>query len=316
MKKWIVSLVLIVVLLCAATYLFIPSKISVVSASYIGASENSSARYLLDSAKWKQWWTFTDSAGNSLPYQNGFFISNGDTFRLDKLLHMSADIIIKHSTDTTRSRVLLIAQSNDSCVLQWQCSLDAGANPITRFQQYRKAIALKKAIDKVISHFRVFAENPENVYGLKLTRSSINDTLFMSNKVIYNAIPTTPDIYRQVQQLQAYIEKNGGVQSGNPIYNTIKTDATHYQLMVAVPINKVMTGNDLFSFKRMIRGSFIVTDVKGGEQAIENASNSLDLFFSDYSKTSMAMNFRMLITNRLETPDSSQWVTRLYHPVY
>lgn len=316
MKKWIVSLLLIVIVLVASTYVFIPSKISVLSASYVGGSENSSARYLVDSAKWKQWWSLKDSAGNSLPYENGFFISNGDTFSLARTLHMSADIVIKHGSDTTNSNVILIAQNNDSCILQWRCSLEAGSDPVIRFKQYRKAVALKKSIDMVIRHFRAFAENPENVYGLKLIRSSTKDTLFISNKVVYPVNPGTVEIYKQVQQLQAYIEKNGAVQSGNPIYNATKLDATHYQLMVAVPVNKVMTGDAAYSFKRMIPGSFIVTEVKGGDWTIENASTNLDLFFSDYSKTSMAMNFRMLVTNRLETPDSTQWVTRLYHPVY
>ena len=76
--------------------------------------------------------------------------------------------------------------------------------------------------------------------------------------------------------------------------------------------------NDLdgYTFKKMIKGSFMVTEVVGGEYTVAKASKSLQQYFTDYKKTSMAINFTMLITDRMYQPDTTKWITRLYQPVY
>jgi len=315
MKKLMLSLVLILVLLVAAVYIFIPAQIKVSAVKKIGASEPGTARLFLDSS-WTKWWGADDSTGNSFSAENGVYICNGSEFRLAKLLHMSADITITHNEQAFTSRALVIAKTTDTSVIQWQLTLDGGSNPIERFKNYRTAVALKKNIDNVINRFRHFVEKPENVYGITLARTSIKDTLFISKKASYSYYPHTAAIYEQVAILKTYAEKNGAQQISAPIYHITRIDSNHYELMTAVPINKKLDGDATFTFKRMIPGSFIVAEVKGGEQAVETASRNLDQFFEDYNKTAMAISFRMLLTNRLETPDSTQWVTRLYHPVY
>jgi ABC-type spermidine/putrescine transport system permease subunit I len=66
----------------------------------------------------------------------------------------------------------------------------------------------------------------------------------------------------------------------------------------------------------MVKGSFMVTEVLGGDSTISKASHNMEQYFQDFRRTSMAMNFTMLVTDRQLQPDSSKWITKLYHPVY
>jgi hypothetical protein len=93
-------------------------------------------------------------------------------------------------------------------------------------------------------------------------------------------------------------------------------DEGRYQLMAAVPVNKHLPESAAFSMKYMVKGSFMITEVAGGDSTINKASQNMQQYFQDYRKTSMAMNFTMLVTDRILQPDSSKWVTKLCMPVY
>lgn len=317
MNKWILGLSLTVIVAVACIYIFIPSKIVVSSAALVGMSENGTARFLFDENKWGNWWTYkSDDEPVNFNHTRGSFICNEDSFRLAELFHMSANIAIHHQQNTIQSKLLAVSVTTDTTGIQWACTLDAGNNPFTRYRKYLEAKALKKNMDQVLSHFRAFAQKPENIYGISLTRASIKDTVLISAKAVFTQKPHTPDIYKLVSSIQQYIQQKGAKQSGNPIYNITRSDRNQYHLMVAVPTDRILAGDSRFSFKRMIRGSFIISEARGGEYSIEQAQKNLDLFFNDYNKTPMAIDFQMLVTDRLQVADTAQWVTLLYKPVF
>jgi hypothetical protein len=317
MKKWILGVLMIIVLFVAGIYLFIPSQIEVSAAAKIGVSENGAARFILHKESWPRWWNTKDSSSTAIFKQSAdHFIVGNDTLSLMKLFHMSADVEIKTANRALETRLLLVAMKIDTTGFQWHHTIYAGNNPFARISRYQEAKALKKTMDLVLNHMRSFLEKPENVYGVTLLRTSIKDTLLISSRAEFATVPNTSMIYNEVKTLIAYAEKNGAIQTGSPIYHVTQTDNNHYDIMTALPINKILPGNSRFSFKRMVPGSFIVTDIKGGEYAVEQGQKSLDQFFADYRKTSMAINFRMLVTDRMKITDSTQWITRLYQPVY
>ena len=98
--------------------------------------------------------------------------------------------------------------------------------------------------------------------------------------------------------------------------NVEKTDSMQFKLMVAVPTNKILQDEGNIFFVRMIPGSFMSTEVNGGVYTVNHAFSQLQMFMSDYQKTSMAIPFNALITDRTMEPDTSKWITRLYQPVY
>jgi hypothetical protein len=41
----------------------------------------------------------------------------------------------------------------------------------------------------------------------------------------------------------------------------------------------------------------------------------MQLYFDDYDKTSMAITFQYLVTDRIKEADTAKWITEIYAPV-
>ena len=72
---------------------------------------------------------------------------------------------------------------------------------------------------------------------------------------------------------------------------------------------------DSFSFKRMVKGWILVSDIKGGPARINQAIIEMRNFVNDYSKIPIALPFESMVTDRMAEPDTSKWTTRLYFPI-
>ena len=317
MKKLFLFLVLLLILFCAGTYIFIPSTLTVSSTTSMLASENGTARQVLEPNNWPRWWTYlhTDTSSPDRPLQLNFTVGS-DSFRLTEKFYKSAKINISHQGRQIATELIVIPLSTDSTGIQWHYSEPSSMNPFKRFQQYRDASKIKKNMDSVLLNLSAFLVKLQNVYGIPITRTSITDTLFLSAKTVSLNYPHTPDIYALIKKIQAYAAKQGLKQTGSPIYNIMRVENKDFQLMAAIPVDRAIPDQHDFVTKHMVRGSFIVTEVLGGEHAVDKAWQDLLLYFNDYRKTSMAINFSMLITDRMYQPDSSRWITRLYQPVY
>ena len=96
----------------------------------------------------------------------------------------------------------------------------------------------------------------------------------------------------------------------------IRYDSGYFKTMVAIPVNKVLPGNDSFLLKRLEPGKILVARVKGGLYTTSEALREMEIYKEDNHLMSPAIPFESLITNRLEEPDTSKWVTKIYYPVF
>jgi hypothetical protein len=317
MKKMLVVLLSLTVLFCICIYIFIPGKLTVSSAAVMQASENGTQRFVLEAHNWRAWWNYRNQYPASYTQQPAdSFLANEDLFRLTESLYKSAKIEIIHNSKPISTELMIIPLGSDSTGIEWKYSVATGPDPFKRLSRYLDAKKVKESMDAVLADLRQFLSKKENVYGISIQKTSTTDTLLVTSKTTLAAYPHTPEIYTLVKKIQAYAMKNGAKQTGSPIYNITPIDSTHFQLMAAIPVDKEIHTNNGFSFRRMVRGSFMVTEVTGGEYTVEKASKSLQQYFNDYRRTSMAISFTMLITDRLYQPDTAKWITKLYQPVY
>jgi hypothetical protein len=86
--------------------------------------------------------------------------------------------------------------------------------------------------------------------------------------------------------------------------------------MVGIPVNKVLNESGDIVLKRMVLGNILEAEVQGGTFRVNQAAKQLEHYVSDYKYSSPAIPFQQLVTNRLQEPDSSRWITRLYYPVF
>lgn len=313
MKKLLLILVLILALFTSVLYLFIPGKIIIDSSVVVKTTDVGTERFVIDETKWPLWWHY----GNPGEHQTGpVFNHNGYTFQPTGKFYKSVDIAIRKGEWSLASKLLIIAMAVDSTSLQWKSELLPGSNPVARLTAYLEAKRIKAQMDEVLGNLKDFLSKTDNIYGIHIERNRLRDTLYVSSKQLLPKNPTVKEIYQLIDKIKTYIQQSGTEPSGSPIYNATRMDEGRYQLMAAVPVNKQLKETSDFSMKYMVKGSFMITEVAGGDSTINKAAKNMQQYFQDYRKTSMAMNFTMLVTDRILQPDSSKWVTKLCMPVY
>lgn len=314
MKKLLLFLMVTLVLFGLGVYVFIPAKLSLTSTAVIKTTDIGTERFVIDEANWGKWWNYSkDSSIHPAPAS---FMVNGDEFKLMQKFYKSIDIRINHHSRELKSKLLIISLALDSTGIEWNSDYELGNNPFTRFTGYFDARQVKKNMDEVLVNLKAFLSKKENVYGIPIERNHLKDTLYVTAKTILPTQPSNADIYALIKKIQDYAAKNNVKQTGSPIYNVTEMENNRYQLMAGIPLDKSLKEVAGFSMKYMVKGSFIITEVVGGDYTVNQASKSLLQYFQDFHKTSMAMNFTMLVTDRMLQPDSSKWITKLYQPVY
>ncbi|MEO6637337.1 MAG: hypothetical protein ABIN25_03605, partial [Ginsengibacter sp.] len=251
------------------------------------------------------------TASPSHPYMDGL-----DEYKMVEKFYKSASIRINHNTKELASKLSVISLAVDSTGIEWICAFETGADPFTRLSRFMEAKEIKTNMDEVLTHMKLFLSKTENIYGIPVERNYLKDTLYVTTKITVPVYPSNATIYDLIKKIQVYAAKNGANQTGSPIFNVTEMDNNKLQLMAGIPVDKNFPESGGFSLKHMVRGSFMITEVVGGDDAIHKASKSLQQYFADYRKTSMAMNFTMLVTDRMYQADSSKWITKLYQPVY
>jgi|SRR5579871_5682478 len=308
MKKWFLGLGIIIILL-VCIYVFIPSTIKISTIAVVDCTKNGLYRVLTDETKlsgWLQDSNLSDSSGIS---------SNADKYTLNKKLLNGAEILIEHNGENLNSNIILFSPKVDSTIVTWECSFSAGLNPYKRFLQYNKAVGIKKNMDVVLNRFKKFAGKIENVYDFPILKSSTNDSLLIATKFTTKIYPSVNEIYNAIQLLKNYIAKSNAIETDYPMLNVTMLGKEEFQTMVALPIDKKLEGNKTIFARQLIRGNYMTTMVTGGQPTINKALQQMQFYFDDYQKTSVAIPFQLLITDRVIEKDSAKWITKIYAPV-
>jgi hypothetical protein len=209
----------------------------------------------------------------------------------------------------------LISFATDSTGAVWQCELPAGNSPLSRLANYKKALEIKNDMTLILDNFNAFISDPKNVYGVSIFRGSTKDTFLLSAKYRNPVYPSTAEIYRYLIPLRKSIASQHAEITGYPMVNVSRQDDNSYEVQVAIPTNRLLQGKDSLFVRRMVPGNFMVCEVQGGEYTIREELKQLEYYINDYGKTVMAISFQTLVTDRMNEPDTSKWVTLLYVPV-
>jgi hypothetical protein len=312
MKKWIAGLVLALILTVSCVYLFIPSKIVISTIISSQATINGEFRYISSEEKWPRWWQ--DSDGK--PHRPGDpFTYNETSFRLIKHSYNVVGIEIEQNGLKLPSIIHLVSFKIDSTVAIWQGELPAGKNPVTRIINYRKALEIRKNMNRVMKNLSSFISNSKNVYGVSITRTTNQDSTLLSARFISPAYPTTSELYDYFDAVGKNIKKQKAKSTGYPMMNVIKLENDSFETEVAVPTSRELKNDGEFIFMRMIPGNSMMTEVTGGSYTANEALRQIELFIADYGRFKIANSFQSLLTNRLSEPDTLKWITKIYVPV-
>lgn len=309
MKKWIFFFCLILLVLTASVYFFIPAKQSFSYATIITNTKEGTSRILLDKDKWQSWWPGHKENDTVYSYKNY-------NYRIKKIMLNSLDITIFNTADSSKGSLQITESGTDSAELIWTSTFKFSANPLERLIQYKRSYGIKSNIRNFLDDLTTYFDKQENIYGMKVVKEKVTDSSLIAVKQTFRHYPSTKEIYDMIQSLNDYIHKKGGEETNYPMLNVHYEAPGNYETMVAIPTKIDLPSEGNFRLKKMVLGNILMAEVKGGIHSVIKGEEELTNYVNDYHKLSPAIPYQSLVTNRLLEGDTTKWVTRLYYPIF
>ena len=309
MNRWLSASCILLVLVIAAIYFFIPSPLKSSLLVPVKCNVFGADRVLGDTGKWARWWPEYVKGSGGLEY-------DGVNYRPGKRFLRSVEINIDDKGRALSGMLAVFSAPHmDSCYLQLQFDQRVSLNPLKRIKQYREAQHLKADMMIILDSFRTYLQSMQNVYGLKMVEKSTPGSLLEQTIHIVGMYPTTDTIYTEVRKLERFLAAHGSIKAGYPMVNITALADGRFKLRVALPTDKVIPNSGDVQSAEVPTDIFLQADVVGGDGAVRAAFGSMDNYISDYGRTIVAIPFASLITDRRLEPDSAKWVTRIYWPL-
>ncbi|MFN8252111.1 MAG: hypothetical protein U0V75_09535 [Ferruginibacter sp.] len=308
MKKRVLTLLAVLAAAFLVAYFVIapPEKHS--NTVQLQCTQTAFTRFLLNKKKWPQWWPGKIQNDSTLEY-------SGLEFSVQKVLLNGILFSIKKGDEQYSGRLDILPADSNLCTAGFTTAFDVPSGIMERFRSYGAAKEINAVTDHLLTDLQSFFNQQENVYGMKVERQKVTDTMLISTSRVQDHYPSTTEVYDMLASLKQYILSVNGKETNPPMLNVYKEDSTRYNVMVAIPTAALLPATEIFKPKRMVPGYILVGDVKGGIAVIKKAEEEMYNYVIDYGKSSPAIPFQSLLTNRQQEPDSSKWITRLYYPV-
>lgn len=305
MKKlfWIVpgALILLVVLLVV----LIPTQMVVSEKTGIGTSQDGLMRLLTNKDRWQQWWPANQK---QLVYEN-------ENFSFQQAQLKTAFVGVAFDDTLLRGQLTTLFYQKDSSGVVFQVALPPATNPLQKLRYFFKSKQLSNLAEEAILRLKKTAALEENIYGLAIRQEKVKDSAFVALRFETTGYPQTTAVYAAIAELRQYIQAKGATESAPPMLHANVVENQKYEVMVAIPVNRPLEGFGKIEPKRMVLGNILVAEVKGGAYTAEKAIETLTAYVTDRKRLSPAMPFQSLVTNRMQEPDTSKWITRVYFPV-
>ena len=146
MKKILVALAILVVAVSLGVYIFIPKQLAIGHHVSVKTNDKWAFKYAMSSDEWKKWWP----SGTNQHSGDSLFPYDGLSFAIDSLYYNALLIPIEKNGVTINSKLYVMPVQKHEVQLTWECSLDGGYNPVIRWQQYNRAVAVKKSMAGIL----------------------------------------------------------------------------------------------------------------------------------------------------------------------
>lgn len=313
MKKLLAGFAILLILLCAGAYIFFPQKLKVSTVTYVKVSLDGAFRYLSGDHHW------ATNRSTSKNDTTNFGNCNKFRFAISEVkyntLHLS--VLKKGSESPLYTKMVFLELPTDSILIQWKTDYDAGFNPLRRMLQYFEAVSLKKCMDSIMEKVKLQLEQIPLVYGFDIKYTTIVDSSVVTSYTTYRSSPSTEQIYSEIQKLKDYIRTQKARETNYPMLNIIPNKDSSYVLMVGIPIDRELKGNNKVFLKRLVQipDKTLTTTVTGGPAKVEAGFRAIEAFMNDQQLSAPVFPFQLLITDRRNETDSSKWRTQIFYPI-
>ena len=312
MKKPTLLVLGILVLAFISIYFIIPQKIKTTNVIEIDAADVNIAKFLVNKRQWNKWWPGQHNTADSI-----HFSYNGADYVLQESTNSQMKALIKIGDIELNSQLLYATTGEGMCEVTWATEMQSSINPIERIAEFVKIKRHAKTIDTILTRFKKFMQTDTNVYGMAIKISHIKNPIVLATTTHLNEYPAPETIYSLANSLRKQIKAQDALQLDSPMMNVHPDENGGYQVMVAIPVNKIIKpGNGMVLNKLVKNANVLEAEVKGGKNTILNAFTQLKHYQKDHRLISPAMPYELLITNRLAEKDTAKWVTKLFWPIF
>jgi len=306
MKKVIITLLTIAALAITGVFIFIPSKIKVSSVKVVLANELASHRILMDEANWAKWW----------PNEKVFQLDK-TSFKLTQKMLNGFELEISGKDEPVASRLMILPRVSDSITLSWSCDIQSGNNPLKRISAYNTASEIKKDLDKLLQSLAAFLSDQKNIYGFEIKEVKVTDSVLISTRKTFDHYPDEFETEEMIQKLRSYIKKNNAKEMNYPMLHVRKVDSLHFEAMTAIATDIKLPDNNEFASKMLLKGgNLLEAPITGGHATIRKGFIEYENAMREYSWTSPAIPYQLIITDRTKERDTTKWVTKLCYPIF
>jgi hypothetical protein len=190
------------------------------------------------------------------------------------------------------------------------------ANPFSKTMGYLRYFSRHREIKTWVDSVQGFFADTKKLYGIDIVRTRVTDPSLIALKQHFDHEPSLAEVYGLISELRSYIIAQGGKEKNRPMVNMYKETEKMYMAMVAIATDKELPTTDRFLLKRMELGYILTGTVLGGPALVKQGEENLSAYARDYSKVAPAIPYQLWVTDRMLQPDTTQWETKLYYPIF
>lgn len=293
----------------AGIYLLIPSVEHFKYATSASCSNLAMQRFIINRERWKQWWPGQQKNEHTFSY-------NSTSYRIDKILLNGFEATAFDKKDSVKGSVHIFAGDNNTVDIKWESVFFNSGNPVAKIINYSRNKNFQSGIRSLLQDMKRFFDDEKNIYGFTASVQKVTDEFLINVKQPMDHYPDVKEIYSLVTEIKNYIHQKGGIEKNPPMLNVYNESPGVYQLMVAIPTTTALPEEGKFLYRQMVLGNILVADITGGPYTIAKAEQEIKYYITDHQKTSPAIPYQSLVTDRSVEKDTAKWQTRLYYPVF
>jgi hypothetical protein len=304
-KWWILAGPLALVI---GLFIFLPGTTVVYDSLVIDRPYYPLERKVVNLSAWPDWWPGRQVGDSSFEF-------NGHSLRIHTVLLNGFQARFERDSNH-RVSYQFVAEAGAKTRLSLGVAYYHGFNPIERLIGFLQKGKYKAELQQWLRSVGDFFGDDVKLYGSAIEQGKVTDSVLMAVKEYYDHKPSVQELYALVADLEDYIERHQGTVNQIPMLHIYKETETLYIAMVAMPTSRALPVTDRFMVKRMALGNVLKGKVVGGENLVKQCEENLAAYARDHGRVAPAIPYQRWITNRLQQPDSSAWITELYFPVF
>ncbi len=308
MKK-LLMIVFALIALVAVLGFLLPSEQKITHSVTVDCPVEAPTRLVSNPAKWIAWWPGAQL--NDTAYTSGQTL-----FKIQKVLLNGFQANTERGSLQGSVDFNFFMGANGGTQFNIIGAYRLSPNPFKRVLEYMSLVDTKNTLRDFIQQIEANFSDVEKVYGWKIEKKQLVHTAYISLKQPFDHQPSVLEIDSLVQEVKQYIAAQQGKEVDAPIMNVYRGEASPFEAMVAIATDRELPSTNRFLLKNMVRNGYVmVAEVKGGLQLVDSCKKELENYVLDYRKSSPAIPFQQMISDRIKEKDSSKWITKLFYPV-